>query len=53
MPLFRQRIVEAYHRRGARVLAFLPEHRHEVEAALELGVDEFLVNATAWWPDSE
>lgn len=25
MPLFRRRIVEAYHRRGARVLAFLPE----------------------------
>ncbi len=50
MQLFRRRIVEHYHRRGARVLAFLPEHRKEVERALELGVDEMLVNATAWRP---
>ena len=53
MPLFRRRIIEQYHRRGARVLAFLPERRDEVEAALALGVDELLVNATAWRPDSE
>jgi glycerophosphoryl diester phosphodiesterase len=52
MGLFRQRIIEQYHRRGARVLAFLPERQADVEKALELGVDELLVNATAWRPDS-
>lgn len=50
MGLFRRRVIEHYHRRGARVLAFLPEQRNEVERALELGVDEFLVNATAHRP---
>lgn len=50
MGLFRRRIIEQYHQRGARVLAFLPEHRKEVERALELGVDELLVNATAHRP---
>jgi hypothetical protein len=50
MNLFKRRIIEQYHQRGARVLAFLPEHRAHVERALELGVDELLVSGTAHRP---
>ena len=53
MGLFRQRIIEQYHNRSARVLAFLPEHRADVERALELGMDELLVSGTAHRPGHE
>lgn len=53
MGLFRRRIIEQYHKRGARVLAFLPEHQRDVERALELGMDELLVSGTAHRPDHD
>jgi len=37
-------VVARYHRRGARVLAYLPKNRDEVAAALAAGVDEILTD---------
>lgn len=50
IPLFRRRIVRQYHKRGARVLAFLPESREEIQRALDVGMDEMLVSGTASRP---
>lgn len=50
IPLFRRRIIHQYHKRGARVLAFLPESREDVGQALALGMDEMLVSGTARRP---
>lgn len=42
--LLRRGVVDRYHRRGARVLAFLPETVEEMEWSLAAGVDEVLTN---------
>lgn len=42
--LFNSRMVQAYHRRGARVLAYLPEQDHDVKAAISAGFDEIMTN---------
>ena len=44
LPLFRRSLVDAYHRLGGRVLAFLPEGREQQNQALRSGVDEILSN---------
>lgn len=44
LPLFRRSLVDAYHRLGGRVLAFLPEGREQQRQALRSGVDEILSN---------
>ena len=44
LPLFRRPLVDAYHRLGGRVLAFLPEGREQQRQALRAGVDEVLSN---------
>jgi glycerophosphoryl diester phosphodiesterase len=43
-PLYRPELVRAYQRRGARVLAYLPETEADTRAALAAGVDEVLTN---------
>jgi glycerophosphoryl diester phosphodiesterase len=45
-PLYRENIIDAYHQRGARVLAFLPETKQEVDEAIGCKVDEILLNGT-------
>ncbi len=42
--LFTPAIVESYHRRGARLLAYLPETDDDTIAALRAGFDEILTN---------
>ena len=42
--LYTRRMVEAYQRRGARVLAYLPETRKDAQDAIRAGVDEVLTN---------
>ena len=37
-------MVSAFHRRNARVLAFLPEQGRDIERALEIGMDEILLD---------
>jgi glycerophosphoryl diester phosphodiesterase len=44
LPLFRSAIMNRFHKRHARVLAFLPESESDVRAALDAGVDEILTN---------
>jgi glycerophosphoryl diester phosphodiesterase len=44
LSLFRPSIVARYHRRGARVIAFLPETDDEARAAIAAGFDEILTN---------
>ena len=44
LPLFRHSLVDAYHRLGGRVLAFLPEGPEQQRQALHSGVDEILSN---------
>lgn len=44
LPLLRHSLVRTYQRRGARVLAFLPEGNRQQAAAIESGVDEILSN---------
>lgn len=44
IKLYTKQKIEAFHRHGAKVLAFLPERDIEVAAALEAGVDEVLTN---------
>lgn len=46
IPLYRRHIIEAYHRRGAKVLAFLPETPQEAQAAIQAGCDQILTNYT-------
>lgn len=43
-PLFRRSVVDRYHARGARVVAFLPENAEDARAAVEAGVDEVLTD---------
>ncbi|MED5389969.1 MAG: glycerophosphodiester phosphodiesterase family protein [Pseudomonadota bacterium] len=45
LPLFRRSLVDAYHRLGGRVLAFLPEGPAQQQQALRSGVDEILSNS--------
>jgi glycerophosphoryl diester phosphodiesterase len=42
--LFKPGIVERYHRRGARTLAYLPKSERDIEAALEAGIDEIIID---------
>lgn len=42
--LYRKGLIERFHRRGARVLAFLPETEGDVRAAFASGADEILTN---------
>ena len=42
--LYTQSIVEAYHRRGARLIAYLPESEDDAAAAVKSGFDEILTN---------
>jgi len=44
ISLFRQAIVECFHRKGARTIAFLPETIDDNRAAIEAGFDEILTN---------
>lgn len=44
IELYTPQTVDAYRRRGGRVLAFLPETDQDVRKALALGVDEILTN---------
>lgn len=44
IPLYREHVLRPYRRRGARLLAFLPEREEDVRAALRLGFDEILTN---------
>lgn len=44
IPLYRKRLIDRFHRQGARVLAFLPETEADVRAAFAAGVDEILTN---------
>lgn len=44
IDLFRPEIVEAYHRRGARILAYLPPSEADAKAATDAGFDEILTN---------
>jgi glycerophosphoryl diester phosphodiesterase len=44
ISLYRKPIIQRYHARGARVLAFLPEAPQDLDAALDAGVDEVLTN---------
>ena len=49
LPLFRRSLVDAYHRLGGRVLAFLPEGQEQQRQALRSGVDEILSNTPPIW----
>ncbi|TVP54676.1 MAG: hypothetical protein EA349_10920 [Halomonadaceae bacterium] len=42
--LFSPQILEQYHRKGARFLAYLPETREDIERAILSGADEILIN---------
>ena len=42
--LFTSQIVKAYHRRGARILAYLPERDEDAARAIQVGFDEILTN---------
>lgn len=42
--LFSRKILQHYHRQGARFLAYLPERREDMERAVESGADELLIN---------
>jgi glycerophosphoryl diester phosphodiesterase len=42
--LFTRLFVDAYHKRGARLLAYLPSRDEDAKAAIEAGFDEILTN---------
>jgi glycerophosphoryl diester phosphodiesterase len=44
LSLFRRPVIDRYHARGARVVAFLPESDDDARAAVEAGVDEVLTD---------
>jgi glycerophosphoryl diester phosphodiesterase len=44
ISLFTATVVDAYHRRGARVLAYRPASASEIELALRAGVDEIILD---------
>lgn len=44
LPLFGESLVKRYHKKGAKVLGYLPETLAEHEQALRAGVDELLTN---------
>ena len=44
LNLFTPRVFDAYHSRGARVLAYLPETGREIERALWAGADEVILD---------
>ena len=47
--LFTQRILEEYHIRGARLLAYLPATEHLAKRAYNLGFDEILTNGPKYF----
>ena len=51
IPLFRKPILDRYHRRGAKVVAFLPPAGKDSRNAVELGCDEILTNHRPVPPD--
>lgn len=44
LNLFTPRVFDAYHSRGARVLAYLPTTRREIERAIRAGADEVILD---------
>ncbi len=42
--LFTSRFVEAYHKRGAKLIAYLPDTENDTKAAIAAGFDEILTN---------
>ncbi len=44
IDLFRRNFVQAYHKRGTRTLAFLPESKELTQKAIDAGFDEILTN---------
>ena len=44
MSCYSKSVAEVYHRKGAKVLAFLPASRDEIKAALSAGFDEILTD---------
>lgn len=42
IPLFTRRIVKAFHRRGAKILAFLPDNTKQQQSAITAGFDYIL-----------
>ncbi|RZA12165.1 MAG: hypothetical protein EOP10_31850 [Proteobacteria bacterium] len=47
--LFTKRILDAYHRRGARLLAYLPDTEDLAKKAYRLGFDEILTNGPKYF----
>ena len=44
LSLYKQRIVNTFHKKGAKVIAFLPETKEDAHAAIQAGVDEILTD---------
>lgn len=44
IPLFRRPVVEYFHKRGARTVAFLPETEQDTNSAIDAGFDEILTD---------
>ncbi|NRA45544.1 MAG: hypothetical protein HRU09_11370 [Oligoflexales bacterium] len=44
LPLYSQRVVKAFHKKGPKVIAFLPQTKEDAEAAIEAGFDEILTD---------
>lgn len=51
LKLFKKSFIEKYHKRGAKVLAYLPEGEEDIAAAIEAGVDEILINGKPCKPN--
>ena len=45
MNLYSKKIVEKYHKRGAKLLAFLPSTENQIDQAIEAGFDEILFDS--------
>lgn len=44
LNLYKQRLIDAFHQKGAKVVAFLPQTTDDARAAIEAGVDEILTD---------
>ncbi|MBT3980331.1 MAG: hypothetical protein HOE90_03210 [Bacteriovoracaceae bacterium] len=44
IPLYTKRIIDEYHKKGAKVLAYLPENSVDIESAYDCGFDYILSN---------
>ncbi|MFK7827756.1 MAG: glycerophosphodiester phosphodiesterase [Oligoflexales bacterium] len=44
LQLYKQRLVDAFHKKGAKVIAFLPQTKEDANAAIKAGVDEILTD---------